>query len=76
MSVILTVILVVMCSLEKCLDPSEKTNATVVGKGFYHGQEVEFICLKDSVLYPSRSRKLRCQDGNWRGEIPSCKGIR
>ena len=72
----MSVILTLMYSLEKCSDPSGKTNATVVGNAFYHGQEVEFVCPKDFVLYPSRSSKLRCQDGDWRGTIPSCKGIR
>ena len=75
MPVILTLV-VVMCSSEKCSDPSGKTNAKVAGNVFFDGQEVEFVCPKDFVLYPSRSSKLRCQDGDWSGTIPSCKGIR
>ena len=76
MPVILTFV-VVMCSSEKCSDLSGKTNANVSSKAFYDGQEVEFVCpKKDFVLYPSRSSKLRCQDGDWSGTIPSCKGIR
>ena len=68
-----------MYSLEKCSDPSKKTNAKMTGgdNAFYDGQEVEFECSKkDFVLYPLRSSKLLCQDGDWRGTIPSCKGIR
>ena len=76
MPVILTLI-VVICSSEKCSDPSAKTNAMVVGNAFFDGQELEFVCSKkDFVLYPPRSSKLRCQDGDWSGTIPSCKGIR
>ena len=59
--------------LEKCSDPSGNTNAHVIGRKFYHGKEVEFVCPRDYILVPSRSRKLTCQDGKWRGTIPSCK---
>ncbi|CAB3993731.1 Hypothetical predicted protein [Paramuricea clavata] len=58
---------------EKCTDPSGNTNANVIGKEFYHGKEVEFVCPRDSILVPASSRNLRCQDGQWRGTIPSCK---
>ncbi|XP_028394556.1 sushi, von Willebrand factor type A, EGF and pentraxin domain-containing protein 1-like [Dendronephthya gigantea] len=59
--------------LEKCSDPSGNTNARVIGEEFYHGKEVEFVCPRDSILVPSRPRKLTCQNGEWRGTIPSCK---
>ncbi|CAB4020214.1 Hypothetical predicted protein, partial [Paramuricea clavata] len=59
--------------LEKCSDPSGNTNAKVIGKEFYHGKEVEFVCPRDSILVPASSRKLTCQNGQWRGTIPSCK---
>ena len=62
-----------MCSVEKCSDPSGKTNAYVYGDKFYHGKEVEFSCRKGYTLVPSRSKRLTCQDGDW-GTIPSCKG--
>ena len=62
-----------MRSVEKCSDPSGKTNADVYGDKFYHGEEVEFSCRKDYTLVPSRSKRLTCQDGDW-GKIPSCKG--
>ncbi|CAB3988648.1 sushi, von Willebrand factor type A, EGF and pentraxin domain-containing 1-like [Paramuricea clavata] len=58
---------------EKCSDPSGNTNANVIGKEFYHGKEVEFVCPRDSILVPARSKNLTCQDGQWRGTIPSCK---
>lgn len=63
-----------MCSVEKCSDPSRKTNAYMAGNKFYHGKEVQFSCRKDYTLVPASSKKLICQDGDWRGEIPSCKG--
>jgi hypothetical protein len=63
-----------MFFVEKCSDPSGNTNANVIGKKFYHGTEVEFVCPRDSILVPASSRKLTCQDGQWRGTIPSCKG--
>lgn len=62
-----------MRSVEKCSDPSRKTNADVYGNKFYHGKEVEFSCRKDYTLVPSSSKRLTCQDGDW-GKIPSCKG--
>lgn len=63
-----------MCFVEKCSDPSGKSNAYVNDNTFYHGKEVEFSCLKDYTLVPSSSKKLTCQDGDWKGTIPSCKG--
>ena len=63
-----------MCFTEKCSDPSRKTNADVHGNEFYHGKEVQFSCTKDYTLVPASSKKLTCQDGDWRGTIPSCKG--
>ena len=63
-----------MCFVEKCSDPSAKTNAHVNGDKFYNGKEVEFFCLKDYILVPSSSKKLTCLDRDWRGTIPSCKG--
>ena len=62
-------------SLERCSDPSQQTNAQVIGSEFYHGKEVEFACRRYYTLVPSKSKKLRCQDGLWKGGIiPSCKG--
>ena len=63
-----------MCFIEKCSDPSRKTNADVHGNEFYHGKEVQFSCTKDYTLVPASSKKITCQDGDWRGTIPSCKG--
>ena len=60
----------------KCPDPSRSTNARVIGRQFYNGQQVEFVCAGDSSLTPQKSRKLTCLDGNWNGVIPVCKGIR
>ncbi len=60
--------------IAKCPNPSKDTNARIVGNEFYHDKEVEFVCSRDEVLDPKFSKKLRCDNGNWYGIIPRCKG--
>jgi hypothetical protein len=60
--------------IAKCPNPSENTNARVVGNEFYNGKEVEFVCPRDYILIPEISKKLTCENGRWEGIIPSCKG--
>lgn len=61
--------------LEKCSDPRRNTNAVVSGRKFYHGEQVRFYCARrDYVLVPPQSATLTCEDGKWKGTIPSCKG--
>ena len=62
-------------SIETCPDPKKETNARVIGNEFYNGKEVEFTCSNDYVIIPEYSKKLKCENGKWKGEIPFCKGI-
>jgi hypothetical protein len=48
----------------------------VLGNEFYNGKEVEFVSPRDYVLIPEISKKLSCENGKWKGIIPSCKGIK
>ncbi|CAB4000098.1 Hypothetical predicted protein [Paramuricea clavata] len=57
----------------KCPNPSENTNARVIGNEFYDGKEVEFVCPGGYILIPDISKKLTCENGRWEGIIPSCK---
>ena len=59
-----------------CSDPSAVTNARVIEHAFDNGKEVEFFCDKEDVLIPETSKKLTCENGKWKGTIPSCKGTR
>jgi hypothetical protein len=62
--------------VEKCSDPSKITNARVAGYDIENGQKVEFYCDNDGVLIPANSTKLTCENGQWKGIIPSCKGTK
>ncbi|CAB4020153.1 Hypothetical predicted protein [Paramuricea clavata] len=60
---------------EMCSDPSNATNARVIGNKFYQAKEVEFACSDDDILIPESSRKLTCENGKWNGSLPSCKAL-
>ncbi|XP_046845739.1 sushi, von Willebrand factor type A, EGF and pentraxin domain-containing protein 1-like isoform X4 [Xenia sp. Carnegie-2017] len=61
--------------LERCSDPSGKTNAIVTGSKFYHGKTVMFTCRKTHTLVPGKNKRLTCENGEWRGTIPTCKAM-
>ncbi|XP_046845736.1 sushi, von Willebrand factor type A, EGF and pentraxin domain-containing protein 1-like isoform X2 [Xenia sp. Carnegie-2017] len=61
--------------LERCSDPSGKTNAIVTGSKFYHGKTVMFTCRKTHMLVPGKNKRLTCENGEWRGIIPTCKAM-
>ena len=62
--------------IERCFDPSKVTNARVIGYDVENSTKVEFFCDKEDVLIPANSTKLMCENGQWKGIIPRCKGRR
>jgi len=56
---------------EPCPDPGRPHQGNKIGDDFRHGKPVTFTCRGDYIMEGVRT--IKCSDGRWSNEKPSCK---
>ena len=60
--------------LKSCERLQVPANGTLHGNDTAHGAKISFSCLKGFDIFGLRT--LTCNNGQWSGSVPSCKGMR
>lgn len=57
-----------------CLDPGAPYQGNTIDQDFRHGRTVRFTCPRNYTIEGAAA--IKCTDGQWSNNKPSCKGKR